>query len=185
MAVKTRIATWGSSLAIRIPKPIADQWGVSAGSAVELVPDEDTLVLRKYSYDLDTLLAEITPENVHREIENGYPQGESSNELVPPDRDMEKPTMKQRQASKYQTALELKWQRARKHWKCYACGQEINPGDYYYRQSLGLINKPPRVTLNTFCAECADSPLTKKLTENPRRYAVTQAHEPRGPRLFS
>ena len=93
--------------------------------------------------------------------------------------------MKQRQASKYETALELKWRCARKPWKCYACEQEINPGDYYYRQSLGLINKPPRVYLNAFCAECGDSPLTKKLTENRRQYARTQAHEPRGPRLFS
>ena len=75
MAVKTRIATWGSSLAIRIPKPIADQWGVSAGSAVELVPDGDTLVLRKYSYDLDTLLAGITADNVRGEQDSGEPQG--------------------------------------------------------------------------------------------------------------
>lgn len=68
MAARTRIATWGSSLAIRIPKPIAEQWGVSAGSTVELVPDGDTLVLRKHAYDLGTLLAGITPDNVHGEI---------------------------------------------------------------------------------------------------------------------
>ena len=73
MAARTRIATWGSSLAIRIPKPIADQWGVSAGSVVELVPDGDTLVLRKYFYDLDTLLAGVTADNIHGEIEMGDP----------------------------------------------------------------------------------------------------------------
>ena len=75
MAARTRIVTWGSSLAIRIPKPIADQWGVSAGSAVEIVPDGDTLVLRKSSYDLDTLLAGITADNVHGEQGSGEPQG--------------------------------------------------------------------------------------------------------------
>lgn len=75
MAARTRIATWGSSLAIRIPKPIADQWGVSAGSAVELVPDGDTLILRKHTYDLGTLLANITPDNVHGEQDTGEPQG--------------------------------------------------------------------------------------------------------------
>ena len=73
MAARTRIATWGSSLAVRIPKPIADQWGVSAGSAVEIVPEGDTLVLRKHTYDLEALLAGIRPENVHGEIETDVP----------------------------------------------------------------------------------------------------------------
>ena len=75
MAARTRIATWGSSLAIRIPKPIAEQWGVSAGSAVELVPEGDTLVLRKHAYNLGALLADITPDNVHGEHDSGEPQG--------------------------------------------------------------------------------------------------------------
>lgn len=75
MAARTRITTWGSSLAIRIPKPIADRWGVHAGTAVEIISDGDTLVLRKYAYDLDTLLAEITSENVHGEEDTGTVQG--------------------------------------------------------------------------------------------------------------
>ena len=75
MAAKTRIATWGSSLAIRIPKPIAEQWGVREGSAVEIVPEGDTLVLRKRAYDLDQLLACITPGNIHSEHDTGPAQG--------------------------------------------------------------------------------------------------------------
>ena len=75
MATKTHIATWGSSLAIRIPKPIAEQWGVQEGSAIEIVPEGDTLLLRKQSYDLDGLLAQITSENIHREQDTGAPQG--------------------------------------------------------------------------------------------------------------
>ena len=59
MAAKTRIATWGSSLAIRIPKPIAEQWGVQEGSAIEIVPDGDTLMLRKQVYDLTSLLEQV------------------------------------------------------------------------------------------------------------------------------
>ena len=67
MATRARIATWGSSLAIPIPKPIANQWGVSEGSTVELAPEGDTLVLRKHAYDLGTLLAGITADNAHGE----------------------------------------------------------------------------------------------------------------------
>ena len=37
MGVKAHIAKWGTSLAIRIPKPIAEQWGVEEGSAIEMV----------------------------------------------------------------------------------------------------------------------------------------------------
>ena len=75
MAAKTRIATWGSSLAIRIPKPIAEQWGVQEGSAIEIVPDGDTLMLRKQVYDLTSLLEQVTPDNLHSETDTGTPQG--------------------------------------------------------------------------------------------------------------
>ena len=69
MAAKTRVATWGSSLAIRIPKPIAEQWGVREGSAIEIVPDGDTLTLKKQAFDLASLLDQVTPDNLHGEID--------------------------------------------------------------------------------------------------------------------
>ena len=75
MAAKTRIATWGSSLAIRIPKPIAEQWGVQEGSAIEIVPDGDTLTLRKQVYDLASLLDQVTPGNLHQEADTSAAQG--------------------------------------------------------------------------------------------------------------
>jgi len=75
VAAKTRVATWGSSLAIRIPKPIAEQWGVQEGSAIEIVPDGDILMLRKQVYDLTSLLDQVTPDNLHHEIDTGTPQG--------------------------------------------------------------------------------------------------------------
>ena len=75
MAAKTRIATWGSSLAVRIPKPIAEQWGVQEGSAIEIGPDGDTLLLRKQSYDLLNLLDPVTSDNLHGETDTGSPQG--------------------------------------------------------------------------------------------------------------
>ena len=89
--------------------------------------------------------------------------------------------MRQSQGSKYEAALQLKWTRARKTWKCHACGREINPGDYYHRQSLGLINKPPRMRLNAFCSRCANSPLAKKLTQSPSRARESQRLRRKGP----
>ena len=75
MAAKTRIATWGSSLAVRIPKPIAEQWGVQEGSAIEIVPDGDTLMLKKQVFDLTTLLDQVTSDNLHREVNTGESRG--------------------------------------------------------------------------------------------------------------
>ena len=71
--------------------------------------------------------------------------------------------MANRRASKYENAIVLKLTRANKLQKCCSCDKGIVPGDKYYRQSLGLLNRPPRVKLSSFCLSCQFSPLTRKL----------------------
>lgn len=73
--MRTLISGWGSSLAIRIPKPIAEQWGVQEGSSVEILPNGNHIVLRKAPYDLDEMLASVEPGNLHHETETGPLQG--------------------------------------------------------------------------------------------------------------
>ncbi len=75
MGAKTHISKWGTSLAVRIPKPIAEQWGVQEGSAIEIVSRGDQVVLRKKSCNLDDMLASVTPDNLHSEIETGSALG--------------------------------------------------------------------------------------------------------------
>ena len=75
MGAKSHISKWGTSLAVRIPKPIAEQWGVQEGSAIELVPQGDHVLLRKRSYDLASMLAQVTPGNVHTEQDSGPARG--------------------------------------------------------------------------------------------------------------
>ena len=62
-------------MAVRIPKPIAEQWGVHEGSAIELVPRGDQVVMRKRTYNLADMLAKITDDNLHPEVDTGPPQG--------------------------------------------------------------------------------------------------------------
>ena len=69
MGSKSHISKWGTSLAIRIPKPIAEQWGVREGSAIEIVSRGNQVVLRKKSYSLDDMLANVTPGNLHSELD--------------------------------------------------------------------------------------------------------------------
>lgn len=75
MGSRSHIARWGSSLAIRIPKPVAEQWGVREGSRIEMVPRGDQLVMSKRAYDLTEMLARMSPETLHGEIDTGPAQG--------------------------------------------------------------------------------------------------------------
>ena len=75
MGARSHVARWGSSLAIRIPKPIAEQWGVREGSRIEMVPRGAQLVMRRRAYDLEEMVARMTPDTLHAEVDTGSPQG--------------------------------------------------------------------------------------------------------------
>lgn len=75
MGARTRVSRWGASLAIRIPKPVAEQWGVREGAVVEIVPRRDEVILRKRRYDLRNLVAGITTDNRHGETDWGAAEG--------------------------------------------------------------------------------------------------------------
>ena len=75
MGTQSHIAQWGSSLAIRIPKPLAEEWGVHAGSAIEITTDGESLTLTKRVYELDEMLSRVTTDNLHSEWDTGSPQG--------------------------------------------------------------------------------------------------------------
>ena len=75
MGATQHVRKWGSSLAVRIPKAIAEQWGVSEGSAIEMESRGDRVVMRKRSYDLDDLLSRVTADNLHPEQDIGEPRG--------------------------------------------------------------------------------------------------------------
>jgi len=64
--VRTEISRWGNSLAVRLPKQVLEQAGLSEGAPVELAVEAGTVILRpaKPRYDIDKLIAGITPENL-------------------------------------------------------------------------------------------------------------------------
>ena len=75
MGARSHVARWGSSLAVRIPKPIAEQWGVREGSAIEIVSVGEQVVLRKRRCSLAEMMARVTPDNLHPEVDTGPPAG--------------------------------------------------------------------------------------------------------------
>ena len=73
---------WGNSLAVRIPKPVAEAIKARDGKRVELTIRNGALVLapvakpkRKRVYSLDELLAGMTRDNVPAEVDWGPPRG--------------------------------------------------------------------------------------------------------------
>jgi antitoxin MazE len=70
----SNIAKWGNSLAIRIPQNIAKEIDLAEGSEVALEIIDGNLVLKpskRKNYSLEELVREITPENLHGEIDRG------------------------------------------------------------------------------------------------------------------
>lgn len=74
----TRVQKWGNSIALRIPKAFADEMHITADTAVEMTIEDGKLVINPVTqpeYALEDLLALITPENIHDEVDWGAPVG--------------------------------------------------------------------------------------------------------------
>jgi antitoxin MazE len=73
------VAKWGNSLAVRIPQHLAKEIGLSDGVEVDIVAIDGNLTIkprRQKQYSLEELIAGITPENRHAEIDTGGSVGE-------------------------------------------------------------------------------------------------------------
>jgi antitoxin MazE len=70
MVAKAQLVKWGNSLAVRIPKVIAEEADIREGDALLIeVQAHRTLAVKaaKKPPTLEELIAKITPENLHRE----------------------------------------------------------------------------------------------------------------------
>lgn len=80
--MRAQMLKWGNSLAVRIPKPIADQANLRAGDSLEIeVAAEGAVQLHRVGKipALAQLVSQITPENRYGEISTGTEVG---NEIV-------------------------------------------------------------------------------------------------------
>ena len=73
-----RVRKWGNSLALRIPKPLAEDVEVKEGTVLNLAVSEGRVVatpVRKKKISLKQLLAKVNKRNLHEEIDSGSPVG--------------------------------------------------------------------------------------------------------------
>lgn len=79
--MRTRVVTWGNSLAVRIPKTYAGELGLVSEAEVDLAIDQGTIVLAPvapYRVSLKSLLDGVTDDNIHREVDTGGPEGDEA-----------------------------------------------------------------------------------------------------------
>ena len=71
---QARVQRWGNSLAVRIPKPFALEIGLEQNTLVTVSISEGKLLLEPIvepKYTLEQLLAEVTEDNLHHEVDPG------------------------------------------------------------------------------------------------------------------
>jgi antitoxin MazE len=71
--MKTTIQKWGNSLAVRIPRPFAEEIHLAENTTVDLTIRSGKLVIvpAEPAITLESLVEQITDENRHDEIETG------------------------------------------------------------------------------------------------------------------
>lgn len=77
--MKGRIQKWGNSLALRIPKPFADEAQLAENSVVDVTVQKGRLVVVSVAapeYTLEDLVGQITSDNRHGETLMGTPVGD-------------------------------------------------------------------------------------------------------------
>ena len=73
-----KIAQWGNSLGIRIPKHIVEKAQLVEGMDIEISNEGNKLILtprRTQKSTLEELLEGMTEENLHSEVDWGEPMG--------------------------------------------------------------------------------------------------------------
>ncbi len=70
------VKKWGNSLAIRIPKDIVRSLSIENNTILEMNMNKGILVIEpKKQTNLESLVSQITDENLHKEIESGESVG--------------------------------------------------------------------------------------------------------------
>jgi antitoxin MazE len=76
--MQVRVQKWGNSLAVRIPKPLAEDAEVREGTVLNLAVSEGKVIatpVSKKKMSLKQLLAKVNKKTLHDEIDFGPPVG--------------------------------------------------------------------------------------------------------------
>lgn len=75
----TKVQKWGNSLAVRIPRSVAEDTQLSSGKTVNLAVHDGQIVIapaRQRRFRLNDLLRGVTTQNRHAEVATGNAVGQ-------------------------------------------------------------------------------------------------------------
>jgi antitoxin MazE len=77
-----QVVRWGNSLAVRIPKPLAEKAGMQEGDSIEIAAANGEIKVRRKERipTLRALVSQITDENRYAEIATGPARGKEIGE---------------------------------------------------------------------------------------------------------
>ncbi|HEY6200679.1 MAG TPA: AbrB/MazE/SpoVT family DNA-binding domain-containing protein [Candidatus Binatia bacterium] len=76
--MRVRVQKWGNSLAVRIPKPLAEDAEVKQGTILNLAVSDGRVIatpVESRKWSLKQLLARVNKNNLHAEADFGRPVG--------------------------------------------------------------------------------------------------------------
>ena len=65
-----KIQKWGNSLGVRLPKQLTRSVNLNAGSLIDITASDNSLIIKIKNDPLDTLLDQITEQNLHSIVFN-------------------------------------------------------------------------------------------------------------------
>lgn len=73
MLMTTKIRKWGNSYAVRIPKSMVLKHGLKENGSIQLIDEANSIRIKplRKKYNLDEMIAKITPKNRHPLIDWG------------------------------------------------------------------------------------------------------------------
>ena len=74
----TKVQKWGNSLAVRLPREVAERFKLDEGAAVLIESEGKKIVIKpvkEKDETLEEMVARITPKNRHEKIDWGRPVG--------------------------------------------------------------------------------------------------------------
>lgn len=79
--MRATVKKWGNSASVRIPAAIMEAANLTLDTVVEVTEENGRVIIepvREGDVTLERLLAEITPENLHDEVDFGSPTGKEA-----------------------------------------------------------------------------------------------------------
>lgn len=70
------IKKWGNSLGIRIPQNILNSLHLKENQSLNIKVENGNILIKPITRELENLLSQITPKNIHNEVYFGAETGE-------------------------------------------------------------------------------------------------------------